>query len=159
HSDSTRVILETTGPFEFRADRAENPDRLFFDILHARTSVNGRPYATRVVDDALVKRVRIAEPTATTARVVFELTGPVEYTVTRLDTPNRMVIEIRPARHDQRLSPPPPPAYSTSVRRLHPPFVYPPEPPRVRARSVVLASNPPSVTIRPVRAETPLSIT
>ncbi|MDP9053496.1 MAG: AMIN domain-containing protein, partial [Acidobacteriota bacterium] len=36
HSDSTRVIIQTSGPFEFKANHAANPDRLFFDILHAR---------------------------------------------------------------------------------------------------------------------------
>jgi N-acetylmuramoyl-L-alanine amidase len=159
HSDSTRVVIETTGAFEFRADRAANPDRLFFDIAHARISVEGRPSATRVVNDALVKRVRVAQLAPGTARVVFELTGPVECTVSRLNTPDRMVIEIRPARHDLRVSPAPPPVYSTGVRPVHPAFIYPPAPPRPPLRSVVLAPNPPSVTVRPVRAETLLAIT
>ena len=29
---STRVVIETTGDFEFRRDRVPDPDRLFFDL-------------------------------------------------------------------------------------------------------------------------------
>ena len=36
HPGSTRIIVETTGPAEFHADRAHDPDRLYFDILRAR---------------------------------------------------------------------------------------------------------------------------
>ena len=46
HADSTRVIVETTGPFEYRADSASNPERLFFDILHATPWIAHRRYAT-----------------------------------------------------------------------------------------------------------------
>lgn len=97
HPGSTRVILETTGSFEYRSDRAYRPDRLFFDILHARPMIDKKRYATLAVNDALVKRVRVAETAPGTTRVVFDLTGPADYSVRRLTGPDRMMIEIRPS--------------------------------------------------------------
>ena len=96
HPGSTRVIIETSGPAEYHADRAQNPDRLFFDIVHARPWINQKRFAARDVHDALVRRVRIAETAPGTTRVVFDLMGQVEYSVSRLDTPNRIVIELTP---------------------------------------------------------------
>ena len=96
HPASTRIILETTGPFEFRSDRAVNPDRLFFDILNARPLIAGRRYALLQVDDRLVKRVRVAETNPGTTRVVFDLASPASFEVSRLEAPSRMVIELRP---------------------------------------------------------------
>ena len=97
HSGSTRIIIETSGPTEYHADRARNPDRLFFDILHARPWIDRHRVATRLVKDQLVERVRVAETSPGTTRVVFDLNAPVEYEVTTLDTPERIVIELRPA--------------------------------------------------------------
>jgi N-acetylmuramoyl-L-alanine amidase len=92
------VILETTGPFEYHSSRASNPDRLFFDVLRSRPWIANRRYATHPVNDALVRRVRIAETAPGTTRIVFDLTGPAFYKVSRLDSPDRMLIEIRPER-------------------------------------------------------------
>src|SRR5271165_3286074 len=85
NTGSTRVILETTGKFEFKAQREYNPDRLYFDVLHSRPSIANHRYATHVIDDALVRRVRIAEKGPSTTRIVFDLTEPAYYKVTRLD--------------------------------------------------------------------------
>ena len=146
HADSTRVILQTTGPFEFRSDHAENPDRLFFDVLRARPWIAGHRYLTHQVNDSLVRRVRIAETAPGTTRVVFDLTGPAVYKISKLDTPDRMVIEIRSAR---RATPAPTPATTISSlpsRFSRPPFVYPPvAPPRL----VLLANAAPTLDAVP----------
>ncbi len=76
HADSTRVIIETTGVAEFKADRAFNPDRLFFDVLHASPLIEGKRHLAKQINDALVQRVRIAETVPGTTRIVFDLTGP-----------------------------------------------------------------------------------
>ena len=140
HPTSTRVILQTTGPFEFRSDRAVNPDRLFFDIPNARPWINEKRLAVQQVNDALVQRVRIAETAPDTTRIVFDLTGPVSFTVTRLEAPDRMVIEVRPAGAVVPLEA----AVPAGQSRLRPEFVWPPTPAR-RARSVFYAGMPPSI--------------
>ena len=94
HPGSTRIVVETNGPAEFRAVRAHDPDRLYFDILRARPWINGRRVANREVGDTLVRRVRVAETTPGTTRIVFDLIGQAQYTVSRLDTPDRIVIEL-----------------------------------------------------------------
>lgn len=137
HSDSTRVILQTTGPFEFRSERAYNPDRLFLDIQRARPFIAGRRYTTHTINDTLVQRVRVAETAPGTTRIVFDLTGPVTYRVMKLDTPDRMVIEIRPVRQE-----------------VHPHtrfFTYPPVT-RITLHSVMFAGTPPQLDPAPLPA-------
>lgn len=145
HPGSTRVILETSGPFEFRSDHAENPDRLFFDLLHARPWIGGRRYITHQVNDSLVHRVRIAEPIPGTTRVVFDLTGPATFKVSRLNTPDRMVIEILPV--SRYISRPQLLTSAISPYSRRPPFVYPPKLP---ARSVVMSDSAPALEATPI---------
>ena len=136
HPNSTRVILETSGPFEFRSDHALNPDRLFFDILNARPWIEGHRIAAVTVNDNLVRKVRLAETTPGTTRIVFDLSAPVDFTVTRLETPNRMVIELRP---------------SGVTSQRHPAFV-PPQFNRAPTPSVVFAFNAPAIELTPLAA-------
>lgn len=114
HTGSTRVVIETTGPAEFRADRAYNPDRLYFDILRSRPWIDHHRVARRQIDDGLVVRVRVAETTPGTTRIVFDLVGEAEYTVSRLDTPDRIVIELTPPGVNARAAKSP--QLQTSVR-------------------------------------------
>ena len=96
HPDSTRVILQTTGPAEYKYDSAHNPERLFIDIEKSRPSFDGKRFATHPVNDSVVKRVRVAETTPGTTRIVFDLVAPSELKVSRLEDPDRLVIELRP---------------------------------------------------------------
>ncbi len=118
HPGSTRVVVETSGLAEFHADRATNPERLFFDVLHARPLIDGRRVATRQINDRLVKRIRIAETTPGTTRVVFDLSDSVDYKVSRLDTPDRIVIELTPgnARKQITATPVVTPTYAPAAR-------------------------------------------
>src|SRR5579872_6798904 len=59
--DVTRIAIEANGDFTFRRDRLNNPDRLFFDIIDARPNVGGQRFSTRIVNDKLLRQIRIAE--------------------------------------------------------------------------------------------------
>ena len=96
HPGSTRIIIDVSGPAEYHSDRAQNPERIFFDISHARPWINHKRMATREINDALVSRIRMAETAPGTTRVVLDLTGKDEYTVSTLNTPDRIVIEVTP---------------------------------------------------------------
>ena len=96
HPGSTRIIIDVSGPAEYHSDRAQNPERIFFDISHARPWINHKRVATRQIDDGLVSRIRMAETAPGTTRVVLDLTGKDEYTVSTLDAPDRIVIEVTP---------------------------------------------------------------
>src|SRR5580704_13400346 len=82
--DVTRVAIEVNGDFEFKRDRLNNPDRLFFDINEARPNVSGLRFSTRQVNDKLLKQIRVAETAPGRTRVVLDLNAPVEYTVSKL---------------------------------------------------------------------------
>lgn len=161
HADSTRVVIETSGPFEYKADRAYNPERLFLDISHARPWIAQRRFATREVDDKLVRRVRIAESAPNVTRIVFDLKAQADYKITSLDSPDRLVVELRPLRS-------PTPAEITYKVSVDPPagiaaaqrsrersesdhkafavathrFIYPPLP---RRAQIVMAGAPPVI--------------
>jgi N-acetylmuramoyl-L-alanine amidase len=136
HSDSTRIIVETTGPFEFRSDRAYDPDRLFVDILHSRPWIAKRRSATHEIGDKLVRRIRIAETSPGTTRIVFDLLNPSDYKVTKLEAPDRMVIELRPVirrnfpvlASNSAYNPAPVYASVSSMSIGRSGFVYPPAP-------------------------------
>ncbi len=145
HPGSTRIIIDVSGPAEYHSDRAQNPERIFFDISHARPSINHKRIATREVNDGLVSRIRMAETAPGTTRVVLDLTGKDEYTVSTLDAPDRIVIEVTPPgvapakessqpRPQTLVTPPSAPApalpsekyvVSAKTRRIRKPFVPP----------------------------------
>ncbi len=92
----TRVAIEVTGQFEIRSDHLHNPERIYFDILNARPKfANGRRFLNEPIDDALLKRVRVAETTPGVTRVVLDLADGVEATPSQLINPNRLMIELR----------------------------------------------------------------
>jgi N-acetylmuramoyl-L-alanine amidase len=132
-SDVTRIAIEANGDFNFKRDQLTNPDRLFFDIVDARPNVGGLRFSTRQVNDRLLKQIRIAETMPGRTRVVLDLTGPVDYTVSKLENPDRLMIELRPTAAQKKFEPKPtlistaqfpiiPPA-APSVTTLQPPVV------------------------------------
>jgi N-acetylmuramoyl-L-alanine amidase len=91
----TRVAIETNGPFRFRSDRLNNPDRLFFDLLAAKPRMAVRGVQVTPVGDTLLKRIRIAETQVSMTRVVLDLESPVDFTASQLTNPDRLVIELK----------------------------------------------------------------
>ncbi len=113
-SEVTRVVIEVTGDFEFHAERAHNPERIFFDILSSRPRIDGRRFYNKTVGDKLVKKVRVAEPQDGMTRVVLDLENNADYSATQLSNPDRLVIELRP----KGFAPPgSPPGLSPSTRQ------------------------------------------
>ena len=94
-SDTTRVVVETTGDFELHSDRVPNPDRLFFDLRGATLRIGGKGQHTITVGDRLLKQIRVAETAPGTTRVVFDLEANVEFTASQLSNPSRLIIELR----------------------------------------------------------------
>ena len=158
YAETTRIIIDTSGPFVYRSDRAYNPDRLFIDIPDALPWIAGKRLATKEIGDRLVRRVRIAENAPHTTRIVFDLAAPAELTITRLDTPNRMVVELRALGqpHKEMKDPvvisslpaisspaavPPPVVISPDVSKpfVNPPVVAPP------VKTAVIPAAPPQI--------------
>jgi len=96
-ADTTRVAIEITGDLHYRSDRAQNPERIFFDLTGTRPSIDGHRMFSAEVGDKRLKRIRVAETMPGITRIVLDLESPAEFTVSRLDNPSRMIIELRPA--------------------------------------------------------------
>ena len=94
---TTRIAIEVTGEARYHSDRAENPDRIFFDIAGARPHIDGKRLYADEVGDKLLKRIRVAETAPGVTRVVLDLESDADFAVSRLDNPSRLIIELRPA--------------------------------------------------------------
>lgn len=95
-SEVTRVVIEVSGDFSFHAERAHDPERIFFDVFHSRPRIEGRRFYAKSVDDKLVKKVRVAETLEGVTRVVLDLQSNADYTASQLSNPDRLVVELRP---------------------------------------------------------------
>ena len=104
----TRVAVETSHETEYRAERLTNPDRLFFDFRGIRPRPGLRGMQTITVNDRLLKQIRMAETQRGVTRVVLDLAAPADFTASQLTNPDRLIIELRPAKAAAvaQLSPP-----------------------------------------------------
>ena len=93
--DVTRIVVETDGSFEVRSDRLENPDRLFFDLVGTAPVLEQKPIAVFSVSDHLVRQIRVAETQRNVTRVVLDMQSQATVTTSQLDTPSRLIIELR----------------------------------------------------------------
>jgi len=96
-ANTTRIAIEITGDLRYRSDRVENPDRIFFDFTGARPHIDGKRLFSDEVGDKLLKRIRVAETAPGVTRVVLDLESNADFTVSRLDNPTRLIIELRAA--------------------------------------------------------------
>jgi N-acetylmuramoyl-L-alanine amidase len=94
-AETTRVAIEVTGEVHYHSDRAQNPERIFFDLAGTRPFIDGHRLFSAEVGDRRLKRIRVAETMPGITRVVLDLESRVEFTVSRLDNPSRMIIELR----------------------------------------------------------------
>ena len=92
----TRIAIETRTEPSWRADFAPNPDRLFFDIRDAGIQLDKGSPRTIEIDGPLVKQARIAMNQRTVVRVVLDLKQKVDYDVSVLSNPWRLMVELRP---------------------------------------------------------------
>lgn len=103
--DITRVVVQFDGEFRYKWARLENPPRVFFDLPEANLAVEGTKEKGRMrvieVNDRVLKRIRFAENTPGSSRVVLDLAGEYEFTASQLANPPRLIIEVRnPDRQD-----------------------------------------------------------
>jgi N-acetylmuramoyl-L-alanine amidase len=96
--DTTRIAVEIdAGEFQYKYDRLQNPDRLFFDIEGVKPPVDFKRMQTIEVGDALVKQIRVAETQPGVTRVVVDLNGDLDFSASQLTNPSRLMIEVRVA--------------------------------------------------------------
>ncbi len=95
---STRVVIDLERKVPIQSDRAQNPDRLWVDLVGTRLHPN---LAQRVfpVGDGLLEKVRIGKNREDVVRVVLDFKEVWEHQVFYLENPTRLVIDVRGEAH------------------------------------------------------------
>jgi len=94
----TRVVIDlNVAPGEeikYEAARVENPDRIFFDLGHARLAPELAGKSFNVTDDGFLTQVRAAQFSGEVTRVVLDVHHVAEYSAFLLPNPLRLIIDI-----------------------------------------------------------------
>ena len=93
--EGMRVTIEMDAETSFRAERLDNPRRVFFDLKGTRP-VPSLLDATLRFDDEIVREIRLGRHPQTTTRIVFDMAGVDSYSVFTLYSPYRLVIDFKP---------------------------------------------------------------
>ncbi len=95
-NDYTRMVIDLDGHIPYQKQVISNPDRLFFDLSH--TILNGELSDSPItVGDRFLRQIRVGQNMPDVVRVVLDLEKGVEYRVSELSDPFRIVVDIRRA--------------------------------------------------------------
>ena len=170
----TRIAIETDGDFQVKTDHLDNPDRIFYDLSGTKPALTHKSLTVIPVSDHFLKQIRVAEPQRNVTRVVLDLETKVEATTSRLENPERLIIELRapggkapepakapettraPARTPPALVEPAPAPKPVERRPFTPPpaSAPAPAPPPVQAQQAPL-DPPPTLALRAAAVPTP----
>jgi len=93
-ADSSTVVLDLEDQVQYEAHRLSAPDRIYFD-LHDTSLAPEFAGKTIDVGDALLAKVRLAQPVSGLTRVVLETKGNSNYSVSLEPNPYRLVVQLR----------------------------------------------------------------
>jgi hypothetical protein len=137
---TTTITVEVSGDFEYATGRLHQPERAYFDIRPAKPRIDSRSVYSREFESELLERVRVAEHAPDVTRVVLDLFGPADISVSKLSAPAGLVITLRPPPAGRGSPQAPPPALPTPTTGLPSrpetaagtppvPRIHPPSPP------------------------------
>jgi N-acetylmuramoyl-L-alanine amidase len=124
----TRVALEVASEVKFHHDRLQAPARVYIDLYETRPDPSHSLTYRLAVADGPIKQIRVALTQPTVTRVVLDLEGAVEYSVSQLANPDRVMLEVRRSGTAPAAAPAPPPPSPQPPAQLKPvpkPFVLP----------------------------------
>jgi N-acetylmuramoyl-L-alanine amidase len=89
----TRIAIGLERDVKFEAQRIENPERIFFDLLDTNltSSLLGKTFD---VDDVLLKKIRVAQFQPGKSRIVLDVADRSDYSTSVLTDPPRLIIDI-----------------------------------------------------------------
>lgn len=93
-ADSSTVVLDLEDQVQYEAHRLSAPDRIYFD-LHDTSLAPDVAGKTIEVGDALLTRVRVAQPVSGLTRMVLETKGNSNFSVSLEPNPYRLVVQVR----------------------------------------------------------------
>ena len=101
--DSTTVVIDLQDQVQYEVHRLTDPERIYFDLHDTLlpASLSGR---TIEVGDALLVRIRIAQPMVGVSRIVLETKDVSTFSVSLEQNPFRLVAAIRKQAPERKLS-------------------------------------------------------
>jgi N-acetylmuramoyl-L-alanine amidase len=93
-ADSSTVVLNLADRVQYEAHRLANPDRIYFD-LHDTQLGSNLAEKSIAMGDALLKRIRVAQPVTGMTRIVLETKTKSDFSVSLETNPYRLVVEVR----------------------------------------------------------------
>src|SRR5438876_225958 len=93
-TDGCQLIMELGGRVQYQAARLSDPDRIYFDIEHARLSNELLRQPIDVPSGRCLKAVRVAQNRADVVRVVLDVAQVKDYSVSELTVPDRLVVDV-----------------------------------------------------------------
>jgi N-acetylmuramoyl-L-alanine amidase len=91
---SSTVAIDLKDQVQYEAHRLNKPERIYFD-LHDTSLAPGLFGKTIEIGDALLVRIRIAQPMPGVSRVVLETNGGSNFSVSLESNPYRLLVEVR----------------------------------------------------------------
>jgi len=93
-ADSSTVVLDLEDQVQYEAHRLAGPDRIYFDLHDTQLAPD---LAGKAIDvgDAMLNRVRVAQPVTGMTRIVLETKANSNYSVSLEPNPYRLVVEVR----------------------------------------------------------------
>jgi putative methionine-R-sulfoxide reductase with GAF domain len=93
-ADSSTVVVNLEDQVQYKAHRLPNPDRIYFDLRDTQLASN-LAWKSIEVGDALLNRIRVAQPVSGITRIVLETKAKVDFSVSLEPNPYRLVVEVR----------------------------------------------------------------
>jgi N-acetylmuramoyl-L-alanine amidase len=138
-ADSSTVIVDLQDQVQYEAHRLSNPDRIYID-LHDTGLAPGLFGKTIEVKEALLTRVRIAQPVRGVTRVVLETQGASDFSVRLESNPFRLIVDVHNVAANAPLTAQPQTQPQTKMEFVNP-ITSPAQNP--------LASSMPSTSVQP----------
>jgi N-acetylmuramoyl-L-alanine amidase len=93
-ANASTVVIDLQDQVQYEAHRLSEPERIYFDL---HDTVLASELEGRIIEigDALVSRVRVAQPVAGVTRVVLETKGDSNFAVSLEPNPYRLIVELR----------------------------------------------------------------
>jgi hypothetical protein len=93
-ADSSTVVIDLEDQVLYEAQRLAAPNRIYFDLHNTQLTpdLSGKSIEVR---DALLNRIRVAQPVPGTTRIVLETRAKPNFSVRLESAPYRLVVEVR----------------------------------------------------------------
>jgi N-acetylmuramoyl-L-alanine amidase/putative methionine-R-sulfoxide reductase with GAF domain len=92
-AESSTIVVDLNDTVQYEAHSIDNPPRIYLDLSDTKMGP-GLLNQSIVIDDAFLKRVRMAQPREGVTRVVLETKGNLEPSVKLNSNPSQLTIEI-----------------------------------------------------------------